>query len=124
MQTELFYDDEFQALQMMVANGQKTTKQLAAHLFPHLKPDSAYARLKACFNPDRDERLTFGQIVAAMKFCDAYDPLYFVADETEHARPERRAPKDEEANLLRVLNGAAATMERAMARLDRLRGMP
>ena len=84
MQEKLLYDDEYQALSLMIGNSQKSVKELADYLYPHLKPESAYARLKACLNPDRDERLTFGQIIAAMKFCERYDPLFYACDETLH----------------------------------------
>lgn len=123
MQTKLFYEDEYEALNLMVSNSKKTVKELAGFLFPHLKLDSAYARLKACLNPEKDERLTFGQIIAAMKFCECYDPLMFACDETLHARPDRKAPKDEEVKLVEAINGAADTMQKAMRQLEHLRSM-
>jgi hypothetical protein len=121
MQTKLFYEDEYEALNLMVSNSQKTAKELAVYLFPHLKLDSAYARLKACLNPEKDERLTFGQIIAAMKFCECYDPLMYACDETLHARPDRKAPKDEEVKLVQAINGAADTLQKAMRQLEHLR---
>ena len=121
MQTKLFYEDEYEALNLMVSNSQKTAKELAAYLFPHLKLDPAYARLKACLNPEKDERLTFGQIIAAMKFCECYDPLMYACDETLHARPDRKAPKDEEVKLVQAINGAADTLQKAMRQLEHLR---
>lgn len=121
MQTKLFFDDEFEALNLMVSNSEKTAKELACYLFPHLKPDSAYARLKSCLNPEKDERLTFGQIVAAMKFCGCYEPLMFACDETLHARPVRVSPADEEVKLVDAITGAADTMNKAMRQLESLR---
>ncbi len=56
------YDDEYDALNRMVANSSKSAKDLAVYLFPHLKMDSAYARLKACLNPEKDDKLSFGLI--------------------------------------------------------------
>jgi hypothetical protein len=122
MQSKLFYEDEFEALNLMVSNSQKSSKELAGYLFPHLKLDSAYARLKACLNPEKDERLTFGQIVAAMKFCECYDPLMFACDETFHARPDRKSPKDEEVKIVEAINGAASVLSKAMKQLENLRG--
>lgn len=122
MQTKLFYEDEYEALNMMVSNSAKSAKELAIYLFPHLKLDSAYARLKACLNPEKDERLTFGQIIAAMKFCEQYDPLLFACDETMHARPDRKAVRDEEVRLAEMMSSAAHTMERAMRELKNLQG--
>lgn len=120
MQGKLFFEDEYEALNLMVSNSQKTAKELAVFLFPHLKLDSAYARLKSCLNPERDERLTFGQIIAAMKFCGCYEPLMYACDETMHARPDRRAPADEEVRLVEAINGAAEMLQKAMRQLEHL----
>lgn len=121
MQTKLWFDDEFEALNLMISNSQKSSKELASFLFPHLKPDSAYARLKACLNPEKDERLTFGQIVAAMKFCECYEPLLYACDETFHARPARISPADEEVKIVEAINGAAEIMQKAMKQMEVLR---
>lgn len=120
MQTKLFYDDEYEALNLMVSNSSKSAKELAVFLFPHLKMDSAYARLKACLNPEKDERLTFGQIIAAMNFCECYDPLMYACDETLHARPDRKAPEDEEVRIVESINAAADVMQKAMKQLEML----
>jgi hypothetical protein len=121
MQKKLWFEDEFEALNLMVSNSQKTSKELAGYLFPHLKPDSAYSRLRACLNPEKDERLTLGQVIAAMKFCESYEPLLFVCDETLHARPTRVSPKDEEVKLVEAISGAAETLNKAMRQLENLK---
>lgn len=119
-QQKLFYEDEFEALQMMISGSERSFKEVASYLFPHLKPESAYARLKACLNPEKDERLTFGQIIAAMKFCGRFDPLMFACDETLHARPDRKAPEDEEVRLVAAINEASSTLTKAMRQLERM----
>lgn len=124
MNYKLFYDDEFEALQNMVSGSGKTFKEIAAHLWPDMKPESAYAKLKACLNPKGDENLRFGQVVALMKFCNCYDPLFYICDETMHARPDRKAPEDESVKLVEVIEGAADTMTKAMAALERLQSHP
>lgn len=121
MQDKLFFEDEYEALNLMISNSGKTAKELAVFLFPHLKMDSAYARLKACLNSEKDERLTFGQIIAAMKFCERYEPLMYACDETMHARPDRRAPKDEEVRLVEAMNSASSMLAKAMKQLEVLR---
>lgn len=121
MSDKVIYEDEYEALSLMVSGGQKSAKELAVYLFPHLKLESAYARLKACLNPEKDERLTFGQIIAAMKFCRCYDPLMFACDETMHARPGRKAPQDEEVRLVEAINGAADSIQKAMRQLESLK---
>ena len=118
---KLFYDDEFDAIAQAISGSGKPFKIVAGHIFPDMKPDSAYARLKACTSPTGDQRLSFGQVVRLMDFCECYDPLMYACDETLHARPDRKAPEDEAVKLAEVINGAAATMERAMQAMNHLR---
>lgn len=117
-QEKLFYDDEFEALNMMISNSDKTAQELAFLLWPHMKSASAYARLKSCLSLDGDQRLTFGQIIVAMNFCKRFDPLFFACDETTHGRPEIKAPEDEEAKLVMVISEAASVMDRALKKIE------
>lgn len=118
---KLFYDDEFDAITQAINNSGKTWKQVAAHIFPDMKPDSAYARLKVCASQNGDQRLTFGQVLRLMNFCEAYDPLYHACDETLHARPDRKAPEDEAVKLVEVIGSATGTIERALKALDHIK---
>jgi hypothetical protein len=118
---KLFYDDEFDAIATAIGNSGKPFKIVAAHMFPDMKPESAYAKLKACCNPTGSERLTFGQVLRLMEFCESYDPLYYACDETLHARPDRKAPEDEAVKLAEVINSAANTLERAARALDHIK---
>lgn len=118
---KLFYDDEFDAIATAIGNSGKPFKIVAAHMFPDMKPESAYAKLKQCTSPTGDERLTFGQVIRLMKFCEAYDPLMHACDETLHARPDRKSPEDEAVKLVEVINGAANTLERAAKALEHIR---
>lgn len=118
---KLFYDDEFDAIATAIGSSGKAFKDVAAHMFPDMKVESAYARLKACCNPTGDQRLTFGQVLRLMTFCECYDPLYHACDDTLHARPDRKAPEDEAVKLVEVMNSAAQTMERAMRAMEQLK---
>lgn len=118
---KLFYDDEFDAIATAIGNSGKPFKIVAAHMFPDMKPESAYAKLKACCSPTGSERLTFGQVMRLMNFCECYDPLMHACDETLHARPDRKAPEDEAVKLVEVISSAASTMERAMKAIDHLK---
>lgn len=55
-----------------------------------------------------------------MAFCESYDPLQYACDETLHARPDRKAPADELANLTEVIHGAANTMNRALKAIEHI----
>ncbi len=114
----LFYEDEFDAIASAIGESGKAFKEVAAFMFPDLKPDSAYARLKVCLNPEGDQKLTFGQVVRLMKFLERYDPLMHACDETWHARPDRKAPKDEKVKLVEAINGASETLQRALKQLE------
>lgn len=117
---KLFYDDEFDAIATAIGQSGKPFKVVATHIFPDMKSESAYARLKECCSSTGDQRLTFGQVVRLMRFCEAYDPLMYACDETMHAHPARQAPEDELVNLTEVINGAAETMSRALKAIEHI----
>lgn len=117
---KLFYDDEFDAIATAIGNSGKPFKLVAAHMFPDMKPESAYARLKDCCNSTGTQNLSFGQVVRLMRYCEAYDPLMYACDESLHARPARKAPADELVNLTEVIHGAANTMNRALKAIEHI----
>lgn len=118
-QLPLLYDDEFHALRAMIEGG-RGYKATAAHLWPAMKPESAYARLKACTNAERDEKLAFGEIIQAAKFNDRFDALYYFAAETLHAQPARVAPEDAMAKLAGQLSAHLEDGKRMFDRLQEL----
>lgn len=122
MQTKLFFEDHYEALQLMVSNSGKSIKEIACFLWPDMKPESAYAKLKACLNPKGDENFRFEQVLTLMKFCNSYEPLEFACDETMHARPDRKAPEDDMVKLSETIQGAADVLAKATAALERLQG--
>lgn len=120
MQTKLFYEDEHEAFQLMVSNSGKSVKEVACFLWPEMRPESAYAKLKACLNPKGDEQFKFGHVLALMKFCNSYEPLQFACDDTMHARPDRKAPEDDIVKLSETIQSAADVLAKATAALDRI----
>ena len=117
---KLFYDDEFDAITTAIGDSGKPFKLVAGHLFPDMKPESAYARLKECCSPMGTQRLTFGQVVRLMQYCEAYDPLLYACNETSHGHPARQAPADELVGLTEVIHGAADTMNRALRAIEHI----
>ena len=111
------YDDEYDAIATAIGDSGKPFKLVAAHMFPDMKAESAYARLKDCCNPTGTQRLSFGQVLRLMAFCGRYDPLHYACDETLHARPDRKAPEDHAARLAEAIGGATATLSRALEAL-------
>lgn len=121
---QLFYDDEFDALRMAIKSSDKEMKQVASHLFPHMKPESAYARLTACLNEEKDQRLTFGQVVALCRFCGTPDPLLYLADELGFERPKPRVMEDEAARLQREFIESVRYQKGLIERMERLNEAP
>ena len=98
-QEELFYDDEYHPLRVMIEHGQGY-KKTAAYLWPDMKSESSYARLKNCVQrPEKGEHLKWGEILAAMRFNGRFDPILYACDETNLHRPKVKAPKEEELDL-------------------------
>lgn len=120
MQMKMFYEDEYEALALMVSNSGKSVKEIANFLWPEMKPESAYAKLKACLNPKGDENLRFGQVLTLMKFCNSYEPLEYTCDETMHARPDRKVPEDDIVRLSETIQSAADVLAKATIALERI----
>lgn len=116
----LFYEDEFQALRDVIEQG-KGYQKTSAHLWPGMKADSAYAKLKACANERGDQRLKLREYIAAMTFNGCFDTLYYISDECLHSRPAPKAPAEEEAKLVQVIEAAGETMKRALDALEKVR---
>jgi hypothetical protein len=62
MQEKLFFDDENDALRAAIISA-GGYKYVASKLWPSRKPDSAYARLKACLDPEKHEKLEFAEML-------------------------------------------------------------
>lgn len=118
-QIPLLYDDEFHAVRASIETG-RGYKATACHLWPAMKPESAYARLKSCVNPDRDEKLSFGEIIQAAKFNQRFDALYYFCAETLHAQPIHVAPEDAMAKLANQLSAHLEDGKRMFDRLQEL----
>jgi hypothetical protein len=119
-QEELFYDDEHHALRRVVEDG-KGYKKSAAHLWPSMKVESAYSKLKHAVNGTNGESLKFGEIAELCTFNERYDGLYWLADRCMHKRPDPKIVTDEERRLVHVIESATDTMKHALRELERMR---
>lgn len=116
----LFYDDHHNAVASAIDNNVHglSFKQVAGAMWPHMKIDSAYARLKACANPDKDEKLDLAEIRHLCQITGRFEPLYWLCDELSHARPQQRAPKDKQAELVEAFIVAAENLKKLGAQID------
>lgn len=103
-QEQLFYDSAEEAVNAAIVKSGLKPKEVAVELWPAMKMDSAYARLKNALNPDKHEKLTLDEIIHICRVAQRFDPLFYMADELCHTRPILRAPKDEGAELLREIH--------------------
>jgi len=113
------YEDEWDAQRSIVEESDKTYKKAAYHLYPELKPDTGYAKLKACVNQEKDGNLTFGRIIEISKFCNRADALFFMCDELGYERPIKKKTEDEEKLLVDRYLKAKEEMERASQEMYR-----
>lgn len=113
------YDTPEEAISAAITNSGKGYKEIACGLWPSMRPDSAYARLKNALNPDKDEKLSFSEILYICKMCNRFDPIYFACDELSLYRPEPKAPEDEACELQRQFINAVNRLEYLQKRIDR-----
>lgn len=118
-QKPLFYDDWRDALRTAIQASGKEVKQVAHHLWPSMKMDSAAAKLRNCLSENGDEKLAVGEAIEIMRFCGEYDLLYHIADETHHDRPAQRAPEDAQAELQRAFIRSVEEQKRLLEQLQR-----
>ena len=118
-QLPAFYDDHLAAIHRAIEDG-LGYKKTAMHLWPAMKPESAYARLKDCVKASGDHKLGLGEVLAVCQFNGRYDPLYWLCDETMHARPMQRNAKDVAKTLAASIQESIETQGKQMARLESL----
>lgn len=95
-------------------------KQVAHELWPSLKMDTAYSRLRGCLNADRPEKLTADEHLHVARITQQFDFLYYCAQDCQHSRPEPVAPEDERDRLKREFNQNVERLSTLAARIERL----
>lgn len=100
----------------------KPLKAIAHDLWPSLKMDTAYSRLRGCLNHERPEKLTADEHLAIARLCGQFDFLHYCAQECQHSRPEPVTPEDELAVLLRTVSAQAPGLIEALKTIEKIRG--
>lgn len=119
-QEQLWYDSAEEAVNAAIVRSGKKPKEVANALWPGMKMDSAYARLKNALRGDKPEKLTLDEIIQICRVTDRFDPLYYMADELSHGRPQPRAPEDEQADLAHEAARLAQSVQQLMRRFDHI----
>lgn len=113
-QEALFHDDITDALaaDIIAAGGYK---RMAVELWPALKMETAYARLKASLNPDKNEKLGPDEVMLVMREArkhGALATLTYMCRDANCADPVAIEPEDERARLQREYVEAVRQLER------------
>lgn len=119
-QDQLFYDNENDALRTCIA-ASGGVKVVAGKLWPSMKPTTAYARLAACLEEGRNEKLTFAEIIQVARLareagCHAL-MSYMGAELAYDVKPV--APKDELAAALEAFDSKADEILRVIQAVQR-----
>lgn len=122
-QSPLWYDTDADAINAAITGSGKTFKQIASALWPAMKMDSAYARLKNCLNADKDEKLSFAEVIFICRETGNSDPIFHACDELSLHRPLPKAPADEQAELMHTIQHQQAQLLQTMQRLERTNAM-
>lgn len=115
-----FYDDHFHAVRAAIEGSERSYKEVAGHLWPSMKPMSAYARLKACTHDGGDQKLDLAEILAICRYVNRYDPLYYLCAETMHDRPRQHQAAEMAQTLVQQLATQGEEFRRTSERLESL----
>lgn len=118
-QEHLWYDTDADAINAAIHASGKTFEQVASALWPSMKMSSAYARLKNCLRSDKDEKLSFAEVIFICRETGRFDPIFHACDELSLHRPAIKAPADEKAELLHTIQRQQAVLIASIARLER-----
>ena len=124
-QTPLWYDTDADAINAAIQHSGKSAKAVASALWPSMKMDSAYARLKNALRSDKDEKLSFAEVIFICRETGNFDPILYACDELSLHRPVIKAPADEQQELLSTIQRQQQQLLQTMARFERqqLRGV-
>jgi hypothetical protein len=98
-------------------------KKAAGLLWPTMKPESAYARLKACVDDGKAEQLKLDEIVGLGRLArDAGDlsMARYLAAEWGLAEPVVRDPVDQADELRREVRDLLVAANQRLARIERV----
>lgn len=115
-----FHETAEDATNTAIIRSGKSFQEVAYTLFPSMKPDSAYARLKNALRPDTRELLTADMHIWIGNFVEQYDFLYYCAQQSHHSQPDPIKVEDEAALLMREYIEATKRMEEITKRQERL----
>lgn len=121
-QARLFYEDIYDAIgtTIMALGGYKKVGYL---LWPNMKMDSAYARLKNCLDASKAEKLApdeLSTIIREGRKIGCHAIPEFISDDAGYERPVTKNPEDEIAELQREFIASVKKQEQIAERIERV----
>lgn len=98
-------------------------KKVACNLWPHLKQETAYNRLKHCFNDDKDERLSFNdakRILQWARDAGCHLAMYRLCDDLLYERPNPASKERLTQEIKTQINLQTDKLHALLNRLDKL----
>jgi len=120
MQAELFHDSENDALGSDIA-AMGGFKRIAGQLWPSMKIESAYAKLKNSLSDTKAEKLEFCeviQIIAWAKEHNSFASINYITDKCGFERAQAKKPEDVIADLLRAYIDSVKTQKQITDRIE------
>lgn len=87
-----FHETAEDATNTAIIRSGKSFKEVALTLWPEMKTDSAYAKLKNSLRPETREKLTADQHILIGNLVGQYDFLHYAAHSSSHSAPEPVEP--------------------------------
>ena len=113
-----FHETAEDATSKSISDSKMTYEQVANTLWPHMKLNSAYARLKNALREDAREVLTADQHLFIANLTGQYHFLYYCAQHCHHSQPDPVAPADEKAALQHDFNESVTRLEELAQRIQ------
>lgn len=115
------FDSAEEATSAAIANSDKEFKDVAAALYPSLKPQTAYAKLKDSLGRkgERDSTLSADEHCWIANYTQQFHYLHYIASRCHHSMPQPVAPHDELAELQRRYIAATEQLQRLVPRIEK-----
>lgn len=124
-QEHMYFDtDYWEDAFIEAVNSLGGRKKVAAKLWPHKTVADASRYLSHCLDPERNEKLSMGEIVMIMKWAKdeakCHAPMDYLASVIGYDKPVPKDPEDEFAQLQRDYIAATKVNERLAKRMAAL----
>lgn len=109
-----YYESIEDALRMTMHLSQKSYKEVAYFLWPSLTPERAHQRLLEALNPEKNQKLSFDEIIKISLFCNRFDALMYMADACSHVRPLPKKGEDEDREIKEMFQNMQADIKKSL----------